>query len=84
MGNEFFDSLPIKQIYKKENLFLEKHITLSKNNKKIDFLFKKAKKKLIKNIKKLDLVNKGNTIEYPITAIKYLEIIAKKLTLVQE
>ena len=79
LGNEFFDSLPIKQIYKKENLFLEKHITLSKNNKKIDFLFKKAKKNLIKNIIKLDLVNKGNTIEYPIVAIKYLKVIAKKI-----
>jgi cyclopropane-fatty-acyl-phospholipid synthase len=79
LGNEFFDSLPIKQIHKKENLFLEKHITLSKNNKKIDFLFKKAKKNLIKNIKKLDLVNKSNTIEYPIAAIKYLKIIAKKI-----
>jgi len=79
LGNEFFDSLPIKQIYKKENLFLEKYVTLSKNNKKIDFLFKKAKKNLIKNIKKLDLVNKGNTIEYPIAAIKYLKIIAKKI-----
>ena len=79
LGNEFFDSLPIKQIYKENNSFLEKHITLSKNNKKIGFLFKRAQKNLIKNIRKLNLVNKGNIIEYPIVAIKYLEKIAEKI-----
>ena len=79
LGNEFFDALPIKQIYKKENLFLEKYITLSKNDKRIEFLFKKAKKSLVKNIRKLNLINKDNIIEYPIAAIKYLKIIAKKI-----
>ena len=79
LGNEFFDSLPIKQIYKKKNLFLERHIGLSKNNKKIKFLFKKAEKNLIKNIRKLNLIDEGNIIEYPTVAIEYLKIIAKKI-----
>ena len=79
IGNEFFDSLPIKQIYKKENLFLEKHVVLSRNKKTVDFLFKKAKKNLIKNIKKLNLINGGGIIEYPIVAIEYLRSIATKI-----
>ena len=81
LGNEFFDSLPIKQIYKEKNLFHERYVTLSKNNKKIESLYKKAGKDLIKNIRKLNLVNvnKNNIIEYPTAAIKYLRIIAKKI-----
>ena len=34
LGNEFFDSLPIKQIYKNKKLFFEKYVTLSKDKKK--------------------------------------------------
>tara|TARA_Y100000590_G_scaffold423525_1_gene529502 strand:+ start:496 stop:1566 length:1071 start_codon:yes stop_codon:yes gene_type:complete len=80
LGNEFFDSLPIKQIYKKNNTFFERHVALSRNNKKkVKFVNKKANEKLIQNIKKLDLVANGNIIEYPIIAIKYLNTIAKKI-----
>ena len=32
--NEFFDALPIKQIYKKNNLFFEKYVALEKSKKK--------------------------------------------------
>ena len=77
--NEFFDALPIKQLYKKNNLFLEKHIALEKNKKQIKFLFKKPKKGLVRNIKKLKLISGGNVIEYPIEAINYLNIISKKI-----
>ena len=48
-GNEFFDALPIKQIYKKENLFYEKYVSWSKN--KLKFLYRKANKNLIKDYK---------------------------------
>jgi len=80
LGNEFFDSLPIKQIYKKNNIFFEKHVALSKRNtKKVRFVYKKAEKKLIKNITRLNLASNGNIIEYPASAIRYLKIIAKKI-----
>ena len=79
LGNEFFDSLPIKQIYKKKNLFFEKHVTLAKNKKKIKFFNKKANSNLIKRIKNLDLIPANNIIEYPIEAIKFLEVIAKRI-----
>ena len=80
LGNEFFDSLPIKQIYKKNKIFFERCVGLSKKNKKkIKFIYKKADNKLVKNIKKLNLISSGNIIEYPKIGIKYLNIIGKKI-----
>tara|TARA_Y100000590_G_scaffold453342_1_gene598239 strand:- start:600 stop:1664 length:1065 start_codon:yes stop_codon:yes gene_type:complete len=80
LANEFFDSLPIKQIYKKKNLFFEKHIVLSSNSEKIKFLYKKANGSLIKSLKDLNLISTGNTIEYPIAALKFLRSISKKIS----
>ena len=79
LGNEFFDALPIKQIYKRKKSLFEKHVALSNDNKKIRFLHKKANANLIKHIQELNLISVGNTIEYPIGAIKFLEVIAKKI-----
>ncbi len=79
LGNEFFDSLPIKQIYKKKKLFFEKYVALSNDNKKIRFLHKKANNSLIKRIQDLNLVSTGHVIEYPIKALKFLEVIAEKI-----
>ena len=79
LGNEFFDSLPIKQIFRKKNLFFEKYVCLSNNKGKVKFLYKKANKNLINRIKKLNIISQGNIIEYPIEAIKYLSIISKKI-----
>jgi len=79
IGNEFFDALPIKQIYKKKKLFFEKYVALSNDNKKVKILHKKANNSLIKRIEDLDLVSIGNTIEYPAEALKFIEAIAKKI-----
>ena len=79
LGNEFFDALPIKQIYKKKKLFFEKYVALSNDNKKIRFLHKKADNSLIKRIRDLSLISVGNTIEYPIVALKFLGVIAEKI-----
>ena len=79
LANEFFDALPIKQIYKKKKLFFEKYVALSNDNKKIRFLHKKANNSLIKRIQDLNLVSTGHIIEYPIKALKFLEAIAEKI-----
>ncbi len=79
LANEFFDSLPVKQIYKRKKIFLEKYVTLTNNKEKLKFLHKKANRYLIKNIKNLNLISTGNTIEYPIEAIKFLGSISKKI-----
>ena len=78
LGNEFFDSLPIKQLLIKKKLYFEKHVTLSKN-KKLKFFHKKANKNLVREIKKLNLTSESKIIEYPIKAIEFLQIIAKKI-----
>ncbi len=77
--NEFFDALPIKQIYKRKNLFFERFIALSSDKKKIKILQMKADNKLIKRIKKLNLNSERGTIEFPIKALEFLDIIAKKI-----
>ena len=79
IGNEFFDALPIKQIYKKNKKFFERYVAFSKNSERIKFLYKKANNKLIKRIKSLNLISEGKIIEYPVKAIKFLETIAKKI-----
>ena len=79
LANEFFDALPIKQIYKKKKLFFEKFVTLSNDNKKIRFLHKRISNNLIKHIKDLNIISAGDTIEYPIEALKFLKVIAKKI-----
>jgi len=79
IGNEFFDALPIKQVYKEKKLYFEKYVALSNDNKKIKFFHKKAKNSLIKRLQNLNLISVGNTIEYPLVSIKFLEEIAKKI-----
>tara|TARA_B100000029_G_scaffold337134_1_gene329279 strand:+ start:387 stop:1451 length:1065 start_codon:yes stop_codon:yes gene_type:complete len=79
LGNEFFDALPIKQICKRKKFFFEKYVALSNDNKKIRFLYKKADSNLMKRIQKLDLISSGNTIEYPLEAIKFINMISKKI-----
>ena len=79
LGNEFFDALPIKQFYKKKKLFFEKYVTLSNDSKKIRFLHKKANNSLIKRLQNLNLIYTNNIIEYPTEALKFLNIIAKKI-----
>lgn len=79
IGNEFFDSLAIKHIFKKKNLFFEKHITLSTKRKKIEFLNSNVDAKLLKYMLDLKLFTENNFVEYPIEAIQYLKVIAKKI-----
>ena len=52
---------------------------MSDDTKKVKFLHKKANDGLIKRIQNLNLISVGNTIEYPIAALKFLEAIAKKI-----
>ena len=76
--NEFFDSLPIKQLFIKKKSIYEKYIKVSKNNK-VEFVYKKAKNSLLNNIKNLNLTTKDSVIEYPINSIKYLNQISKNI-----
>ena len=79
LGNEFFDSLAIKQLFKKNNFFFEKYVFLDKKRKKAKFVLKKANKSIVSKIKKLKLANRVGVIEYPIKSINYLTQISKKI-----
>jgi len=79
LGNEFFDALPIKQFYINKKIALEKYVSLSENNQKLEFSYKKAKKGIVQNMRKLDLISQGNIVEYPLDSIKYLELISKNI-----
>ena len=50
-----------------------------KIKKKLEFSFKKVKKNLICNIKQFSSLDNSKMIEYPLTAITYLEKIANKI-----
>ena len=77
-GNEFFDSIPIKQFRAQNSIIDEKFIKL--NNEKFEkFIFKKATKKIIKKLKNLNLLKKNGIIEYPQSGLNIMGSITKKV-----
>ena len=77
-GNEFFDSIPIKQFKIKRSRIYEKFIYF-KNDKFKKFIFKKVSKKTIQKLKELNLLRKKGVIEYPQKGLQILELITKKI-----
>ena len=77
-GNEFFDSIPIKQFEVKRSSVYEKFINF-KNDKFNKFILKKISSKTAARLKKLGLLRKKGTIEYPQKGLKILSTIAKKI-----
>ena len=77
-GNEFFDSIPIKQFQVKRSNIYEKFIHF-KEGKFKKFLFKKIQKKTFKKLKDCGLLRKTGVIEYPKKGLEILELIAKKI-----
>ncbi len=77
-GNEFFDSIPIKQFQVNNSKVFEKFICLKKG-KFEKFIFKKTSKKIIKKLNNLNLLRKNGIIEYPQKGLKILELITKKI-----
>jgi cyclopropane-fatty-acyl-phospholipid synthase len=75
IANEFFDSLPIKQFLKKENLWFEKCVNLE-NKKKTFFIKKFDMKKFEKKIN-YKISKNENFVEYSELGIDYLKDIAK-------
>ena len=78
LANEFFDALPIKQFFKKNNKWYEKYVDLSdKNNLKFV--------EIISNIKKLEnkigikITNNQKFIEYSPLSFEYLKKISNQI-----
>ena len=77
-GNEFFDSIPIKQFEVRKFKIYEKFLNF-KNEKFRKFIFKKTSRKNIKKLNDLNLLKSKGVIEYPQKGLKILEIIVKKV-----
>lgn len=77
-GNEFFDSIPIKQFEVKRSKIFEKFIQFEKGKFK-KFVLKKASKKIIRRLDDLKLLRKNGIIEYPQSGLKILKSIVKKI-----
>ncbi|MDC3034146.1 SAM-dependent methyltransferase [Candidatus Pelagibacter sp.] len=75
LANEFFDALPIKQFFKRQDDWYEKFVDL-RNPKDIKFNEVKTNIKLIEEKLNFEISKEQNVIEYSPDAFKYLKIIA--------
>ncbi len=78
-GNEFFDSIPIKQFYKINNELFEKYYSL-KNKINIVERFIKSDDKEVMQIKKFETLKKLKFIEFPKKGFLELEPIIKTIS----
>ena len=77
-GNEFFDSIPIKQFKVDKSKVFEKFLYFEKGKfKKFDF--RETTKKIYNELKDLNLLRKKGIVEYPKKGLKILEKIIKKI-----
>ncbi len=74
LANEFFDALPIKQFFKRQNDWYEKFVDLT-NPKEAKFNEIKTNIKLIEEKLNFEISKEQNVIEYSPDAFKYLKII---------
>ncbi len=77
-GNEFFDSIPIKQFEIYKSNVCEKFIKFEKGIFK-KFIYRKASKKTIQELKNLNLIKKKGVAEYPKKGLHILDKIIKKI-----
>ena len=75
LANEFFDALPIKQFFKRQDDWYEKFVDLT-NPKEAKFIEIKTNIKLIEDRFNFEISKGQNIIEYSPDAFKYLKIIS--------
>ena len=72
LANEFFDAIPIKQFFKRNNIWFEKFVHIS-SNKKAKFIDKRINIKTIEKKIKLEIFDKQNVVEFSPLGLKYLK-----------
>ncbi len=82
LGNEFFDSIPIKQFEKKQKKIYEKYLKIDKHSN-FEIILKKASYNLVKELRSYNLLKYNGIIEYPKSGLKELKIITKKINRLQ-
>jgi cyclopropane-fatty-acyl-phospholipid synthase len=75
LANEFFDALPIKQFFKRQDNWYERFVDLT-NPKEAKFIEIKTNIKLIEDKFNFEISKGQNIIEYSPDAFKYLKIIS--------
>ena len=78
LANEFFDSLPIKQFFKRQNNWYERFVNLT-DTKMAKFNEIKTNIKIIEEKLNFEISKGQNVIEYSPDALKYLKIIGDKV-----
>lgn len=78
-GNEFFDSIPIKQFKRINNRYFEKNYSFDKDYN-IKEVYKKASNYNIKIIKSLNVIKKMKFIELPKLGLQELNKIIRKIS----
>ena len=76
LANEFFDAIPVKQFFKKKNIWFEKFVDLSKDNK-TKFINKKINIKQIEKKFHFKISDNQKFIEYSPLGLRYLQDIGK-------
>ncbi len=76
IANEFFDAIPIKQFIKLDNLWFQRYVGKTDNNK-LFFFDKKFNMKNFENKIKYNISQKQNFIEYSEIGIDYLKNISE-------
>ena len=78
-GNEFFDSIPIKQFKRKNKNFFEKYYEINKF-KEITETYRKASSKDVHLINSYKILKKQKFIEFPKLGLEVLKKITKKIS----
>ncbi|MDB3888328.1 SAM-dependent methyltransferase [Candidatus Pelagibacter sp.] len=76
LANEFFDAIPIKQYFKKKNIWFEKFVNISKKNK-AKFINKKIDIKQIEKKFHFKIADNQKFIEYSPLGLRYLQDIGR-------
>ena len=74
LANEFFDAIPIKQFFKKKEVWVERFVEL-RNSRKARFKEQKTNIKKLEQSLKFEISKNQNVIEYSPETFKYLEAI---------
>tara|TARA_B100001057_G_scaffold171277_1_gene172074 strand:- start:1635 stop:2690 length:1056 start_codon:yes stop_codon:yes gene_type:complete len=77
IANEFFDSIAIKQFQKRNKIWFEKYVKISKNKKKNFFSEKKFNMQKFEKKINFKISKDQNFIEYSIMGVDYLKKISK-------
>ena len=74
LANEFFDAIPIKQFFKKKEIWFERYVEL-RNSNNARYKEKKINIKKIEHLLKFEISKNQKIIEYSPETFKYLKII---------